>query len=147
MSVLLRQPHGFEGFAPVQEVLDPDDLASTEGDEHESRDVSLEPTCPSLLVLDDVSKNRVANRLQVLGLDSESLPLLEESVHELPDFLGANEHSELGEVRRGDKHDVPVKTVGADAKISVRPAFEHLPHDLHVLLRHRPRSIATQESA
>ena len=74
MSVLLRQPHGFEGLAFVQQMLDSDDLASTEGNEHESRDVSCDPACPSLLVLDDVSKNRVAYGFQVLGLDSESLP-------------------------------------------------------------------------
>jgi hypothetical protein len=38
--------------------------------------------------------------------------------------------------------------VGTNAKISVRPPFEDLTHDLHVLLRHRPRSIPqAQESA
>jgi hypothetical protein len=65
-SGLRRQPGGFEGLSFGPHTLDPDDLASTEGKEHEVRVVALDPTYLALAMLDDTRHDGVANRLNVL---------------------------------------------------------------------------------
>src|SRR3954470_19510531 len=85
----------------------------------------------------------VADRFQGVGVPG--VTELRELAH---DRLFADERSRLGPTLRGARNHVGGKTVGPSVHVSCVPRLEPGAHDLHVLLRHRPRSIAlAQESA
>jgi hypothetical protein len=146
VSVLLRQAGGFEGLGLVHDALHPNDLLAPEGEELEVAIVALDPACSALAVLDDLGQDGVARGAEVCRLNGELFPLLEKAAHVIPDPIEAEKHTELWKVRPNDEQDVLIEIVNPGSKISLSPGFVDLPHDLHVLLRHRPRSIAQSQA-
>ena len=60
MSVLLRQPHGFEGFGVVEEVHDLDDRAISDGVDGSQAGAQVDPAGPALASPVETSHDPVA---------------------------------------------------------------------------------------
>src|SRR3954471_24147173 len=126
----------------MHDCLDPYDLASVECEEHEVTVIAFDPAYAPLAVLDDAGQHDVAYGAKMLGLEGESLPLLKQATHVAADSLWPVEYAELRKVGPNDEHDVLVEIVSTCPKVSGSPPVVDVPHCLHVLLRHRPRSIS-----
>jgi hypothetical protein len=79
----------------------------------------------------------VARLDDLLRLDSDAGPGLEETAHVLRDPFDAQVGAGVGKLRPHDEHDERVKQVDASLKIALAPPLVNAPDRLHVLLRHR----------
>ena len=151
MSVLLRQPHGFEGLGSVIEVaVERMTLRCSQGPHLRVLSIDLDPAC-----LPRPRSTAVKTTCRRHRGDRESHPRSPQRLgairEKTPDAIMAVEYAPVLHPQRVAPH-VPlnVRVVRAeDGLIVASPeGVEDTAHDLHVLLRHRPRSIAqAQESA
>ena len=148
MSVLLRQPHGFEG-------------RSTFGVDHQSyylatshcRDVRgtrlrLHATSFSCSANVNEDHDLIAHVEESLGFHPQVVPNLKEALHQPPYFFVTATNTDV-EAALGQVHlDVGVKGLKEGINVAAIPRLESLARELHVLPGHRPRSIPqAQESA
>ena len=146
MSILLRQPHGFEGLRSVGNFLEPDDFPLAVSDEEGRRNLDVDTTAlasksqlsecnDAVTYVPHVVIGRVKH-LEALGIVREELS------QAFMAAIGALDRCPLG-------YELPVFGEAIDPRIEVASMqrFEGLHEELHVLLRHRPRSIPqAQES-
>ena len=147
MSVLLRQPHGFEGPGVIPEVLLADDLGRANGVDDgllQVHDRAATCTLPDVPHNHSITRFNEADRFRcIVGIPP--LPDLRKQLHDrIPTSIGTRLMPTLG----GLQDHVGRVQLTKCVHVSCVPGLEGGPHSLHVLLRHRPRSIAqAQESA
>ena len=147
MSVLLRQPYGFEGLHVVREIFDSENLALADRIDLSPLQVSIRATAPAMpneTHRDPVaSRSEVADRFYLVGV-----PGLAEMLELTHDRLPTYKRAWLGPPLRRPHDGVWVVQLTNGIHVPRVPCLEGRSHDLHVLLRHRPRSIPQlQESA
>ena len=149
MSVLLGQAGGFEGLSPREETANGDDLTvsqpSVKGELLVEGDLAaasshLDPTEP---------ENRIAEVTDLGFLELKQVPGLPYRSETAGHLVMAPVDRSLHRRRPGGHPlDIGRRVAEPQAGIVLIPRIHPLAHDLHVLLRHRPRSIPqAQESA
>jgi hypothetical protein len=83
---------------------------------------------------------------ELLRLKPKVLKRLVQPLPEAPDFLRASTGL-CGKDRREQPLDLGVKGLNGSVEIAPVVRLDALPHDLHVLRRHRPRSISLRGRA
>ena len=148
--ILLGEPHGFEGRGRIHVSLDTNDASAAHFEDDRRLGLELDSAAPPAPVFALQHDNAIAGVDEVLRLEAALIPCIEvlflEDLHELfratrdPALLKAADGATELEIRIDQlRHAVPIASQGG----VVRAA-----HYLHVLLRHRPRSIPqAQESA
>ena len=157
MSVLLRQPHGFEGFGVRDELLHAKDATRSKVEYSAGRRVPhaacyRRAALPPHAAVPNAGNNAILRCSYVLDLDAPVRPsilklggMATESVAPGVDSTPTWEAGQIVPLDLGIEE--LVKPFIAVAVRGPR-SLEHRPHNLHVLLRHRPRSIAqAQDSA
>src|SRR5262249_44527971 len=152
-KALLRETGGFEGVCEAFVDLGPDDLSIAKGEdvsefEHGRRAAAHSPTAlaGSKDHLVPMVDRLVDFDLKIVEGEGTEPILLEEH----PDLVLAAKHAEARYPgSSGIKNDLSRQEPTADYRSSAAPAelLHGLPHDLHVLLRHRPRSIPRRAAA
>jgi hypothetical protein len=147
VRVLLRQPNGFEGFGAIRERFRPEDLSGPQPKCGQNRRFSFGATC---LAAPFGVASREDGRPGVDELPQDYLKMvigicerLEVGIHT---FRAVKHGFDADEDR--PKLDVWIVEIHERLHISAVVGLDPSPHDLHVLLRHHPRSIPqAQESA
>ena len=152
MSVLLRQPHGFEGFGVIPEELDDATILPlrTRARRRSISDVRLRRRWPAprQMSRDDDSVagvDEVADRFHGVGVPGLAHAARTSRMTASRPTKGPGSGQPLAEVARSTSGSCSSANGIHVARV---PRLEGGSHDLHVLLRHRPRSIPqAQESA
>ena len=141
MSVLLRQAHGFEGVRVVPEELQKNDLALAYRVDARHLQVSVR-TAPCAMP-DEPHRNAIAKIDEFADeLSGVSVPCVAELLQEVHDGVAAHLRPWLRPTFRVPHDPVWVEQLAPGVHVARVPQVEAGFHDLHVLLRHRPRSIA-----
>jgi hypothetical protein len=143
VSVLLRQAEGFEGLSPREERANGDDLTvsqpSVNGELLVEGDLAgasshLDPTEP---------ENRIAEVTDLGFLELKQVPGLPYRSETAGHLVMAPVDRSLHRRRPGGHPlDIGRRVAEPQADIVLIPRIDPLAHDLHVLLRHRPRSMS-----
>src|SRR6185295_7716865 len=145
---LLRKPSGFEGFGSVAVLDDAVDPAAAQLVNPEASLVELDPAPLARAPHAYGAKRTVLCRraLDLLRLHRERVPGLKPLLRIPDECLGA---SKGGVLLDGRVLHLRVKRYGERAPVALVECGKEPPHrlgDLHVLLRHRPRSISRQHA-
>jgi len=141
--VLFAQPGGFEGGSPIRVLERVDDPAVAHLPVRVDPQVDLDSASLAASADVDRADDVLARASQVLDSDGVSFPGVE------PAF--ADSLRPVDPARRSvavlDRIPHEVGVEGLEERLLVIPAkgFNGSPHDLHVLRRHRPRSISRVE--
>src|SRR2546423_522410 len=145
---LLRQPGGFEGFLPVEVVVDPDDLSVAHGADLRELKLRHRPATRAPTVLAGHGDHPIPSLDHFSELDLPLLKrerlepiVLEESLDRFVAAIG----TESGDAAWGGiPNDLWGPDAFADAGVHSPPVegLECSADHLHVLFRHRPRSIS-----
>ena len=151
MSVLLRQPYGFEGFLfrPVLPALHGQPIAQLVDEDIRIANTSAPGTSLPVQhhVQDRRSDHMVAGVDQLLYLESDFGERINESSDEPLERIATYVRARVRFVCARVVDQVRVNIGEKSFHVPRVPRLEDCPHDLHVFLRHRSRSIAAQESA
>jgi hypothetical protein len=143
VSALLRQPGGFEGFGSVAvcEPLVASDSSLPERDHDPVVDLNICAACSSAHVMPPVDQDLVGPGIHELEINGEPLERVGDLDVEVPCGLATADRIYLRPRRRWD--DLAVRITGREPRSAVAPikGLVRLAESLHVLLRHRPRSI------
>ena len=146
MSVLHRKPHGFEGVGVGPEVLDHDRPAPAK--RHDIGDLDSRVRSATDAVQHVMPDDPVAGFDQADCLQFTGVPGGAELLEEPQDRIPAEVRSGLRPFVDRSHDDIRVVRIPKTFPIPPGPRLGPGSHDLHVFLRHRPRSIAqAQESA
>jgi hypothetical protein len=145
MDVLLRhrllpQPHGFEGLRAVLIEAEPDHSAPAERPDPGRTSLHLDLT--TARCVGSQGHNHVLPGLdEVVGLDPNGFPGLDESLNPVSPLIGAL--YPRVKTDRTRHVELAVRGHGFERHINLSPAdgINGSANDLHVLLRHRPPSI------
>src|SRR5207245_594453 len=94
------------------------------------------------VALHDRGDHAVPGVGDLLRLDREAGPGVEEAPHVLPEAFEAKVATGLREFGTHDEHDKGVEHIDVGPKVALTPPLVDAPNCLHVLLRHRLPSIA-----
>ena len=141
MNVLLRQAKGFEGLSVIDEVLPAGDPAVSKCEQVGVRLFHFDAAAPATTSQVEGDDDRISRSVRLDDLRVMRLPSSQESLSPLPQLGVAAKGTRLGNL--GAKGHLAVVIEEAQERIDVAfvPRFHEAVHDLHVLLRHRPRSI------
>src|SRR5215207_784183 len=150
-SSLLRQPGGFEGVGSLHDAFDADHGSPSKGPNLEIPQLAERIALATGPVLVDVNDHAVSSVQELITGDHKTLPLWEEYLAHVPGHLvSAAVHplpSSQAELRAQNQQDVRVIQLGSLVEVSAPPLTVDPPHDLDVLLGHRPRSISPGSAA
>ncbi len=148
VSVLLRQPYGFEGLRPVGVGLEAGDLSLSHFDDPSGGNVEVDATCPAARKPPAEDEDAIANSLELLGVNLKALPVGLGLV--LPPVQEAFVASVDPSVERSTERnqlDVRVKQFERRWDIASTRGCPGPANDLEVVLDHRPRSITQAEES
>src|SRR5687767_10972155 len=114
----------------------PHDRAAPKREEHEEAELRSGSTSGARSALEQADDDGVADGFDCLGFESRLLPVLQETVHVLPDPLGTEEYAEFREVGPNYEHDVLVVVLGPGTEVPGSPPLEDPVHRLDVLSGH-----------
>src|SRR4051794_19687780 len=154
---LLAQPGGFEGLGGVEEVLHPDDPAVLKLMKHRHMHLDCRPARLSGRVLVEHGENAVIARVdQALQVDGP-VEILRPCAHELDETITPSIDGPEADggvwIWIRYPFGIGCDEFGVEDRAWIAPRQASLelvdrsPHNLHVLLRHRLRSISRQEPA
>ena len=148
VSVLLRQPRSFEGLVPASEVFRSHNSPVPHGVADGLRTLNLNPVA-SLGAKAKEHDHLLATVNDLLDIKDDLLPACAELLPELRDAIV----SVIGRFEAGKSAGCMPLHLGMERfqpgiKVASVPRYKGGSHDLHILLRHRRRSIPqAQESA
>jgi hypothetical protein len=149
VSVLLREPYGFEGLSAIQVRAPLDHFAVMQRQYMAHRGIDVYTAAASRASVSREHKDTIATHLDELlryrlEVVEGRMHLANRAQHPFAAVIAALATTDLV---RLVPDDFGIKDVEFGPSAAVEPLVEP-PHDLHVLLRHRPRSIPqAQESA
>jgi hypothetical protein len=140
---LLAQPDGFEGFGTVAVAAMASDLPVTQCDDGERRDPHFYTAVSASADLHAADYNVIAVVEVLLGFKSERIPCREPLGKPRLDLVAATVNLLPDrDPGRNLPFDFRVKRLKRDLIVASIEGLVVPPHDLHALLRHRPRSIS-----
>src|SRR4051794_15208739 len=142
VSVLLRQPQGFEGSGVVEEPLDLDDAPISDGGDGSQAGTQVDPAGAAPAAPVRPSHDLVVHREDFRDHSSAcaSFPALVDFPMEAPQLLATAKRVRLGKTRRvGAYFHVLCEEVEVRVEVAGDVGPVSGPHDLHVLLRHHAR--------
>jgi hypothetical protein len=144
---LLPQPGGFEGLSLIHVALNADHVSIVHLKEDCRIGLELDPASPSTPELALQHDHTVTRINELFRLEPAFIPSLEVLfLKRVPDFLKTTRDGALPEAADGAMQ-LHVRTNHRSWQVPLSPDHGRVdhPHDLDVLLRHRPRSIAARE--
>ncbi len=147
VSVLLRQAHGFEGCCPIPVVLVTHHQAVSDSRDAGHLSAHGQAIAPAS-VEREVREDSLASVTQLVNLDRERLPGLSEVLPEpFEAVVAVIDGIKAGKQTRSHILEVAMKNGQYGVHVASVPRFDPPAHQLHVLLRHRPRSIPQAQEA
>ncbi len=142
MSVLLRQPDGFQGVRVVPISPHPHDPAAVHRPHGGNALVHDEATLSASAADPEEGDHVIAGIDYLLDVGFNLLERLEPPRDGVSDVLEATSGAPVAPKSRNVlPFDVRVVQLAERLPVALPLCFEHGPDNLHVLLRHRPRSI------
>jgi hypothetical protein len=141
VSVLLRQPGGFEGFGVIDEVLPAGDPAVSKCQQVGVRLFHFDAAAAATPSQAEGDDDRISRSVRLDDLRVMRLPGSHESLSPLPQLSVAAKGTRLGNLGAKDHLSVVIEEAQERIDVAFVPRLHEAVHDLHVLLRHRRRSI------
>ncbi len=146
VSVLLRQPQGFEGILAARVLLHASRGPIQNGPRLRESLVHVQPASTAGAVSAGNNDDGVSSIYVLLGLDAEVLVDLEDASQRTVRVC-SNVRPRLNDAVDLLPLEIRRDLVGRGPEVTSHPTLVDRSHRFHVLLRHRPRSIPRQESA
>jgi hypothetical protein len=141
--LLLPQPCSFEGLTLIQETTQADGPACSQLDDPRPLVSDLDTAHPPATAHIPEHEYTVAKIAKLRGLELKGVPALSDIAEELTDAALPDVGDGLA--THPDEMHLEVRMAGGDHRLRISGNRHHpegTPHDLDVLLRHRPRSIS-----
>jgi hypothetical protein len=151
VSVLLRQPGGFEGSVLVREPLYANDAAVPHGPYVPDVPACLRATLPPPAPDGERAEHLISGVDERMDLDMSIVELPQEDFHDAPYSFWPSLHvRKVGDEDPGG-HELELRRRIRQRKRAFEVAsvqgLDSSPHQFHVLLRHRPRSIPQAQTS
>ena len=140
MSVLLRQPSGFEGILPILVETEALDSAIADRTHPGSASLDFDPVAP-LRVPGVPRYHEITGFDYLVYLEANGFPHPEELVQEGAYLIKFEDTAHRADCPREVQLGVRTQVLERGLQVLPVESVDKGPHDLHVLLRHRPRSI------
>src|SRR3954451_5781260 len=141
LPALLPQPGGLEGLTPVLEEGDPRDLSVAKRPDPGNSGLKLDPAATPVMHLER-GYDLISRLDELLWLVADRLPRPDEGVDDAGNVLGPV-HASFGADRTRKVEDkIGRRSRHRAGEVPAIQRLEDATNDLHVLLRHRLRSIS-----
>src|SRR2546423_7138188 len=139
VSALLPQPGGFEGFGDTSVHANADDRVTGDVVEDRVAELHLDPTSFASSALHAEDENPAAKVTHFGDLIAPTLPSRRPAADDRTQILTPSADAEVGAGVAGVDQHLRVEVAQRTIDVPGMEGVVHATHNLHVLLRHRPR--------